>query len=149
MKPSIDKNADLIDILLSFSPNEMTDLIKKVIIQQKKQHIVIFISKGYQIVNTRDIILIKAKNKYSEVFLTNGNTITSNKPLTEFENKLKDSLSFFKMNKSNLINVAHVNELFHSNGKHLVLTNGMKIDVENENYASVLGKINNKGYRKN
>jgi DNA-binding LytR/AlgR family response regulator len=149
MKASIDKSAELIDILLSFSPSEMVDLIKKIIVQQKKQHVVIFMNKGYKIVNTKDIVLIRSKNKHSEVYLKNETIITSNKPLIEFEENLRDSLSFLKMNKSNLINIAHVKELFHSNGKCLILTNDMKIDVENEHYFSVLSKINKVGYESN
>jgi DNA-binding LytR/AlgR family response regulator len=146
MKASIDKSAELIDILLSFSPSEMVDLIKKIIVQQKKQHVVIFMNEGYKIVSAKDIILISAKNRNAEVYLNNGTTITSNRALAEFEDNLRDCLSFLKMNKSNLINVAHVKELSHSNGKCLVLSNGIKIDVENENYFSVLSKINNVDY---
>lgn len=84
--------------------------------------------KGIIYININEIILFKGDRNYTQVHLYSGQKITSSRNLQEFENQL-NSVNFFRIHKSYLINMNYVKMLHKESGYYVEMTNGYSIAV--------------------
>ncbi len=84
--------------------------------------------KGFKLVALRDIISLEANSNYTIVYLTNGEQIVVSRSLITFEKKL-DSVFFFRIHKSHIINLLHFREYYSEEGGSVLLSDNRKLFV--------------------
>ncbi len=85
-------------------------------------------SKGFTLVDYKDIVWLEASDNYTNLFLANSKKIVASKTLKEFEAILPDS-EFFRIHRSALINVSYVKEYSNHEGGEVILSDGTHVQV--------------------
>jgi two-component system LytT family response regulator len=93
--------------------------------------------EGLLFLAAQDIIYCQAQSNYTELFLTDGQKITSSYTLKSFEDLLSDQ-HFFRTHKSFLINLRHIDVYRKGEGGVVVMSNGREIEVARRNKAGFL-----------
>jgi two-component system LytT family response regulator len=89
-------------------------------------------------IKTSDLILLNSDLNYTEMHLVGGKKIVSSRTLLLFEGALKPDQNFIRANRSQLINVSHIqNVIFSEKTKKIVLSNGTVIEVSRRKYPNV------------
>ena len=128
-------------------PIELEELGKVVdsLYQDKKPSIDIGISDKLAISTTEDIELVKhseivyakASNNYTEVILENGSSKLISKTLKFVSAQLPEN-SFYRVHKSYLINLNHINKYRKADGGMLIMSNDAEIPVSGEKKEDLL-----------
>jgi len=93
------------------------------------QKLTISHQQGFRFVVMKNILYLKADNSYTTLFLTNGEKITTSKPINKFE-ALLDANWFFRIHKSYIANTWHLKELISRQGENIALMkNGDKLAI--------------------
>ena len=82
---------------------------------------------GYDYVETKNIILLRADGPYSHLFFTNSTKKTTSKTLKDFEEILDDN--FFRPHRSYLINLKHVKKYIKSGKGAIVMENNLEAEI--------------------
>jgi two-component system LytT family response regulator len=78
--------------------------------------------EGFYPVKIEEIIYCKADDSYTHFFLQNGKRYTVSRQLKDYEEMLTNN-SFFRIHKSFLINLNHVNKVNKADGASVVMSN--------------------------
>jgi two-component system LytT family response regulator len=92
---------------------------------------------GLLFIGVDDIIYCQGQGNYTEIFLLNGQKITSSHTLRSYEGMLADR-QFFRTHKSFLINLRHIESYRKGEGGNVLMTNGREIEVARRNKAGFL-----------
>jgi two-component system, LytTR family, response regulator len=95
---------------------------------EDKNLVLINHSKGFTLVDIKDIIWLEASDNYTNLFLNGQKKIIASKTLKEFESILPTS-DFFRIHRSALINIAFVKEYSNHEGGEVVLSDGTRVQV--------------------
>ena len=98
--------------------------------------------QGLKLVTLKDIIYLKADNTYTIIFLSNGEKITTSKPIYKFEQMLHAPW-FFRIHKSYIINTAHFKEYISKDGGIALMHNGDKLFISRYRLNEFLELIKN------
>ncbi len=93
--------------------------------------------EGLLFLAAQDIIYCQAQSNYTELFLVDGQKITSSYTLKSFEDLLSDQ-HFFRTHKSFLINLRHIDVYRKGEGGVVVMSNGREIEVARRNKTGFL-----------
>ena len=85
-------------------------------------------SKGFTLVDFKDIVWLEASDNYTNLFLNGQKKIVASKTLKEFEAILPTS-DFFRIHRSALINVNYVKEYSNNEGGEVILSDGTHVQV--------------------
>jgi two-component system LytT family response regulator len=134
--------AGAIDYLLKpLLLSELQGAVKKVVThyEQKMSHsnisgnhdknlVLINHSKGFTLIDYKDIIWLEASDNYTNLFLNTGKKIVASKTLKEFEAILPTTV-FFRIHRSSLINIDYIKEYSNAEGGTIIMTDGTSIQV--------------------
>lgn len=95
---------------------------------------------GIQFVSVSSIIWCQANESYTDVHLEGKMKIVVSKKLIDME-ELLSSFSFFRIHRTYLINLAHLQSYVRGNGGHVVLSGGVKLDVSRRRKEEFLQRI--------
>lgn len=95
---------------------------------EDKNLVLINHSKGFTLVDFKDIIWLEASDNYTNLYLNGAKKIVASKTLKEFEVILPDS-EFFRIHRSALINVNYVKEYSNNEGGEVILSDGTHVQV--------------------
>ncbi len=93
-----------------------------------KRVVLINHSKGFTLVDFKDIIWLEASDNYTNLYLNGQKKIVASKTLKEFETILPDS-EFFRIHRSALINIHFVKEYSNHEGGEVILSDGTHVQV--------------------
>ncbi|MEI8138212.1 MAG: LytTR family DNA-binding domain-containing protein [Bacteroidota bacterium] len=93
-----------------------------------KNIVLISHSKGFTLVDFKDIVWLEASDNYTCLFLNGQKKIVASKTLKEFEAILPTNY-FFRIHRSALINVNYVKEYSSSEGGEVILSDGTHVQV--------------------
>jgi len=93
--------------------------------------------EGLLFVSAQDIVFCQAQSNYTEIFLMDGQKITSSYTLKSFEEMLLDQ-HFFRTHKSFLINLKHIDTYRKGEGGVVVMSNGREIEIARRNKTGFL-----------
>ncbi len=93
-----------------------------------KKVILINHSKGFTLVDFKDIVWLEANDNYTSLYLNGQKKIVASKTLKEFETILPDS-DFFRIHRSALININYVKEYSNHEGGEVILSDGTHVQV--------------------
>ncbi|MEZ5012941.1 MAG: LytTR family DNA-binding domain-containing protein [Chitinophagales bacterium] len=90
-------------------------------------------TKGFTIVDMKDIVRLEADNNYTRVYTIENKMYVVSKPLKAFEDSLHGDI-FFRVHRSHIINLNHVRELLREDGGTLVLADESRILLPKSRY---------------
>lgn len=93
-----------------------------------KKVVLINHSKGFTLVEFKDIVWLEASDNYTNLYLSGQKKIVASKTLKEFETILPES-EFFRIHRSALINIAFVKEYSNNEGGEVILSDGTHVQV--------------------
>ncbi len=93
-----------------------------------KNIVLISNSKGFTLVDFKDIVWLEASDNYTNLFLNGQKKIVASKTLKEFEAILPTN-DFFRIHRSALINVNFVKEYSNNEGGEVILSDGTHVQV--------------------
>lgn len=96
--------------------------------------------RGFQVIESKDIIYCEANSNYTAIHLTHGPAILASKPLLEYETLLHDS-GFIRVHKSYLVNLDQIKEYVKGEGGSLILSNGTEVEVSRRRKEELLHRI--------
>lgn len=85
-------------------------------------------SKGFTLVDFKDIVWLEASDNYTNLYLNGQKKIIASKTLKEFETILP-STEFFRIHRSALINISFVKEYSNHEGGEVILSDGTHVQV--------------------
>jgi len=95
---------------------------------EKQLKIAFSTSDGIEFINPKDIIRCEASGNYCTIYKNDSEKILLSKPLKEVQGILPES-SFLRVHQSHLINTSYVKKFIKTDGGHLVMNDGSKINV--------------------
>lgn len=119
---------------------QMSVLMENIRSAQQFDRIILHLPRGIKIVRVVDILYLKAESNYSTVHLKNGENVTINGSLKEYE-EILDGGMFRRTHKSYLVNLLHIEEYFFSKGGFVALSNGEKLQVSTRRVKELLAGI--------
>jgi two-component system LytT family response regulator len=96
--------------------------------------------RGIYFLPVKDILYLTSEGNYTTIFLENKQKIVSSRNLGDYENIL-ESLSFFRIHHSTLINLGHIREYLRGEGGSVLLTDGTELDVSKRKKKEFLEAI--------
>lgn len=93
-------------------------------------------------IDTTEIVYLKADNSYTSIHLNNGKTHVTSRFLKNFEDHLKNNSSFFRCHKSYIINIDYVKSYSKSNGGTIILNNDFEIPVSQDKSEELIAFFN-------
>ncbi|MBL7930539.1 MAG: response regulator transcription factor [Bacteroidia bacterium] len=96
--------------------------------EDNKNLVLINHSKGFTLVDFKDIIWLEASDNYTNLFLNGQKKIVASKTLKEFESILPDT-DFFRVHRSALINIHYIKEYTNNEGGEVILSDGTHVQV--------------------
>ncbi len=96
--------------------------------------------KAY-IMAVNDIMLVEARQSYSQILDMQDNSVLSSKPIQHYEELLKDQ-GFFRSHRSFLVNTRHVVQVYKEGT--ILMRNGFKAMINKEMISVLIGKLGRK-----
>lgn len=97
-------------------------------------------SEGIDFVPANRVLRVEAHQVYSNFYLENGKSIMVSKPLGEFESLL-ESCNFFRVHKSHMVNLEHVEKYIKGKGGYVILKDGSHVDVSVRKKDALLQRL--------
>lgn len=94
-------------------------------------------SNEIHFLNIEDIIRLESYRNYSDIYLLNGQKITSSKTLKFYETLLEEH-SFFRIHQKNLVNTKHIVKFLKEDGGYVLLSNETKLEVSRRKKEQLL-----------
>jgi two-component system, LytTR family, response regulator len=96
--------------------------------EENKNLVLINHSKGFTLVDFKDIVWLEASDNYTNLFLNGQKKIVASKTLKEFEAILPPT-EFFRVHRSALINIKFVKEYSNHEGGEVIMSDGTHVQV--------------------
>jgi two-component system, LytTR family, response regulator len=98
-------------------------------------------SNGFSIVDIKTIVRLKGENNYTKLYMDNNNkTLTVSKTIGDFE-EILPSNQFFRIHKSDIINLKYLKEYNFNEGRIVYLTDGIQLHISRRRHKEFLEKI--------
>ncbi|MEN9459794.1 MAG: response regulator [Bacteroidota bacterium] len=97
---------------------------------------------GLIFVKISEIVRLESDVNYTWFFLVNGEKILASKTLKEFEEMLEE-YNFYRVHKSHLINLAHLQRYIKGEGGSVVMSDGSEVDVSRRNKEGLMKRLQN------
>ncbi len=104
------------------------------------ERIILHLPRGIKIVKVSDIVYLKAESNYSNVVLQNGKTVMVSGTLKDYEEILSEDM-FFRIHKSYVVNLLHVEEFHHTKNGSVLLSNGARLQVSARRVKDLMTRL--------
>ena len=92
------------------------------------EKIIVSALDGMYFIKIKDIVRCEAEDNYTHIHLANGDKITASKTIKSFDEML-NSVNFYRVHKSELINMNYMKKFVKGDGGYLVMEDGKEIMV--------------------
>ena len=96
-------------------------------------------SNGISVIELADILYMKSEGPYTHIYSRNSKLMSS-RNLKEYEDLLIP-YNFFRIHRSYLVNLTEIKQYLKSDGGHVVVSNGDKVDVSDKKKEELLNKL--------
>ncbi len=125
-----------------FKRNTTTKIPEKTPLpNQEPSKIAVPTSQGLKVIETENIILIKADNTYSEIYFNDNTKLIVSRSLKNFEDSFVKYPNFFRSSKSYIVNMRYVEEYIKAEGGYLRLKNGYEATISTEKVSAFLSLL--------
>lgn len=106
---------------------------------KEEKHNKIFIShfQGFSIINIDEIVYLEGENNYTKIFMWQKKPLVVSKTLKEFESILPED-SFFRIHKSEIINLKYLEEYSNFDGGKVRLKDGSSLEISRRRLSNFL-----------
>lgn len=99
-------------------------------------------SDGIDFYEIREILRCEADRAYCKFHMLNGQKVVVSKPLKEFEDLLEEC-NFFRVHKSNMINLNQIKKYVKGKGGYLILSDDSHVDVSVRRKEALMDVLSN------
>ncbi|MGV3597415.1 MAG: LytR/AlgR family response regulator transcription factor [Bacteroidota bacterium] len=99
--------------------------------------------KGYELIDTNNIIWAQASNTYTVFHLTGGASFVSSSNLKKFEEQLETTGKFLRIHHSYTINLGHVQRIIKTKYTTVVMSDGKELEVSVRRKEELVKVISN------
>ena len=110
--------------------------------ESKSSKITINHAKGIKIIEDSTIIRLHAEGNCSKLFFADGSTYFDTRTLKIYE-RLLDTSKFFRVHKSDIINLDFLNEYSNQDGNFAIMNNGDAISISRSKVNGFIERIKN------
>jgi len=111
--------------------------------------LVVYHSKGFNIIETGHIIYLEADGNYTTFHLHNARPLLVSRPIREFE-AIFDPRRFVRIHKSHLINLEYLEQYVSKDASYVLLTGGYHVEVSRRRAPLLFSRLTEfTGLRKN
>ncbi len=93
--------------------------------------------EGLEFFSVQDILRCEADRAYCVFYFTNGKRVVVSNSLKEYESIL-EAANFFRVHKSNIVNIEHIEKYIRGNGGHVILSDQSSVAVSVRKKAELL-----------
>ncbi len=104
----------------------------------------VFNDNGFDLIPKLQILYCHAENNYTQIHKIDGKSILVSKTLKDIEQQLSNP-TFFRVNKSCLVNLQHIKRYIKTDGGSVVLDNDMEISVSPSSKDELISRLHLKG----
>jgi two-component system LytT family response regulator len=104
---------------------------------KKVNNLPVHTQEGIIYLETETVTRLEAYGNYTIIYLTGGRKFVSSRTLKEYEELLSEQ-QFFRVHKSNLINLSHVKQYMKGEGGEVLMSDGSLIEVSRYKKAELL-----------
>ena len=104
------------------------------------QKIALPTEQGIALYNLSDITRCQADKAYCIFHFSNGNKVVASKCLKEYETLLSEA-NFFRVHKSNMVNIDHIDKYVKGNGGFVIMSDGQEVAVSVRKKKPLLEKM--------
>jgi len=104
-------------------------------------------NEGTSLIECAEIIRLEGMNNYTIIHLNGKKSLTVARTLKEFETSLPENI-FFRIHKSEIINLNYVAEFTNHDGGNVTMKNGTKLAISRrrlQNFEEVMNKFSGQG----
>ncbi len=141
LKPvDIDELSDAIDRVQTQSENrtEHLDIVKKQFVDHKKEHIVLRLQEGYQIIRFESLMYCQSDKGYTTFYTEDKKTYIASKPIKEFEGQLPED-TFIRTHQSYVVNLKFIDK--YDKTGYAFLKSGAKIPVSTRKREEFVSRL--------
>ncbi len=135
LEKAIDKVKDVSD-----NRQEHLKIVKQQLTENKKEHIVLRLQEGYQVIRFDMLMYCQSDKGYTTFYLDNKKSYIASKPIKEFEEQLPDEL-FVRTHQSYVVNLRFIDK-FDKTG-YIFLKSGNKIPVSTRKREEFVNRLFN------
>jgi len=99
--------------------------------------------EGISFVKLNEILYLKSDRQYTFFYLKNGEKIMTSKNIGNYEKMLTEH-NYYRVHHSSIINLSEVKKYVHSEGGHVIMSNGDQIDISKRKKEDFLKAISQK-----
>ena len=138
LESATQKALDKIQLQQSHTARQLKILRQQLSGEQKfSDKVAVPTPEGLLFINTSEIVYCQGQGNYTEIFLLNGQKITSSHTLKAYEDMLSGR-HFFRTHKSFLINLQHIESYRKGEGGNVIMSNGREIEIARRNKTGFL-----------
>jgi two-component system, LytTR family, response regulator len=123
--------------------SDIEALLEKIRTRQPVSRLAVSSMNEILYIDYAQISYLEADSNYTNIILRNGKRINSTKTLKEYEGML-DPASFFRVFKTHIINLAHVEKFIKGDGGYIVMNDGTRVPVSREKRQQLLEILGNR-----
>lgn len=85
-------------------------------------------ARGFKIVDPNDFMYLEGEGNYTSIIFVDGTKYVDTKPIGVYEDML-DRQTFFRIHKSNIVNILYVKEFLNDDGHFVVMKDNTRLTV--------------------
>lgn len=110
--------------------------------ESKSNKITINHAKGIKIVEDDTIIRLQAEGNCTKIFFADGSSYLDTRTLKIYD-ELLDSSKFFRVHKSNIVNLNFLSDYSNQNGNFAIMNNGDEISISRSKVGGFIERLKN------
>ena len=110
--------------------------------ESKSSKITINHSKGIKVIEDDSIVRLQAEGNCTKLFFADGTSYLDTRTLKIYA-ELLDSTKFFRIHKSNIVNLNFLSDYSNQEGNFAIMNNGDEISISRSNVKGFIEKIKN------
>ncbi|WP_299716186.1 LytTR family DNA-binding domain-containing protein [uncultured Tenacibaculum sp.] len=141
LKPvDIDELSEAIDRVQTITADRSThiEIVKEQFIENKREHIVLRLQEGYQIIRFEDLMYCQSDKGYTTFYTNDKKSYIASKPIKEFESQLPNDL-FVRTHQSYMVNLRFIDK--YDKTGYAFLKSGVKIPVSTRKREEFVSRL--------
>ncbi len=127
--------------------NSVLHALKNNISNNEDKKISVPVAQGIRLLSVSEIILLKADGAYTEILLTNNETLLVSRNLRQFEDVFSAIPEFYRSSKSFIINSNYITQVLKSDGGKIILQGNIEAALSPDKKDGLIRLIENKVHK--
>ncbi|WP_075342432.1 LytR/AlgR family response regulator transcription factor [Tenacibaculum agarivorans] len=141
LKPvDIDELSNAIDKIkdIPLENKEHLAIVQQQLVHKKKEHLVLRLQEGYQIIRFDALMYCKSDKGYTTFYTSDNKSYLASKPIKDFEDQLPDEL-FIRTHQSYVVNLKFVDK--YDKTGYIFLNSGVKVPVSTRKKEEFVSRL--------